>query len=174
MNTIKTEVELPAVFQVSGKSGQERDGKKLKGGVMYNLEIPGEEAAELISAVLKLNPGKLTQLLFAYGLTATAQDKVGYQIPGAELWEDGKKATLKKWGSEDTEDFVTALRAYDSLESDRAGEVNTVELRGFFRAMFGIGQSFEQAWGLAKAQKVRNSEDEGLARKVWEKVEAGL
>lgn len=171
---------MKAKYIVKGKSGQERANGAKSGGEMFHIQLEHEHVQRIVEGVLETGMGedgrcsKLAQLMFAYGMTAAAREKVGYAIPGAVTWEDKKEAPLHVWTDGDTEDFLTALQDFEDLESSRAGGPNTVELRGFYRALHMAKMEKDVVMGMAVAQKIKHADNEELAQKVWEKVEAGL
>lgn len=102
-------------YTLKGKTGQERKDGKKTGGKMFCLEVPKAEAEKIFAKVLELNPGKLAQFMFAYGLTAEAQEAVGYEIPGAVEWKEGGEVKAVEWTEKDTEDYCDALVAYVNM-----------------------------------------------------------
>lgn len=156
-------------IEIKGKSGQVKDGKKLTGGIAYNLKVPGEEVQRLTEGLLDLLPAKLGAMLFSYGLTAKAQEATGYSIPGAV--KGGDTAPVHEWTAEDTDVYLSAVRSYDELENNRAGGINTVELRGFFRAMSLAGFDYDASLAKAQEAKIKHSDDPETAARVWAKAQ---
>lgn len=162
--------DMKDTYTVKGKTGQSRKDGKKTGGQMFNLTIPGEAALELLTGIMDQSPGKLAQAMFAYGLNADAQAAVGYGIPGALPWEDGKSAPEHKWTEADTADYLAALKAYDELERENAGGPNTVELRGFCRAMQLAGMDQDKVRAMALTAKIKHADNDEVFVKVWERA----
>lgn len=112
---------------VNGKTGQETVNKKLTGGLLINVNIPGEEAEKLALFILDKQPAKLKAMLFDYGLDSESAKEVGYVAPGAMPWRDGLEIPVTAWTEKDTQDYMAAVETYASLK--RAGGGFSLETR---------------------------------------------
>jgi hypothetical protein len=112
---------------VNGKTGQETVNKKLVGGLLIHVNIPGKEAEKLALYVLEKIPSKLKAMLFDYGLDSDAAKEVNYVAPGAQPWKEGLELPVTQWTEKDTENYIAAVEAYASLK--RAGGGFNLEAR---------------------------------------------
>lgn len=135
---------------VNGKTGQETVNKKLVGGLLIHVKIPGTEAKKLSEFILDKMPSKLKSMLFDYGLDSESAKEVGYVPPGAVPWKDGLEIPVTDWTEKDTADYIAAVETYASLK--RAGGGFSLESR-------------QAAWDKKLAEWVKDGVPEAIARK---------
>lgn len=154
---------------VNGKTGQETVNKKLIGGLLINVNIPGEEAEKLALFILDKQPAKLKAMLFDYGLDSEAAKEVGYVAPGAMPWKDGLEIPVTAWSEKDTQDYMAAVETYASLKRAGGGfslesrqatwDTKAAELKGYGVPEAGILKALGKR-PEAKAQAVKQGMDE--------------
>lgn len=160
------------VIKVKGKSGQERDKeKKVKtGGVAYNGTMTVEQALELFSFLLERSDSTITQALYSYGFGADAQAAVGYQPPGSVEWKEGVTPPEYVWTDEDVEAYKAAVTEYDDQARKGGGGINTQGLRVSLGSFKMMDLPFEKALASAQKMKIKHSENEELAQKIWDSL----
>lgn len=143
---------------VNGKTGQETVNKKLVGGLLINVNIPGAEAEKLALYVLEKAPSKLKAMLFDYGLDSESAIEVGYVAPGAQTWKEGLEIPVTQWTEKDTADYIAAVEAYASIK--RAGGGFSLETR-------------QATWDKKAAElKEYNMPDQAIAKILGKRPEA--